>query len=82
MDAWLVILLAVLALGGPALAYLGVVRKTQGRIRASDASELWEEARALRTECAERVKVLEARNYELQAEVYRLQRAVMGGGEA
>ena len=74
-------MVAVLALGGPALVYLGVVRKTQGRIRASDASELWEEARAIRAECAERVKVLEARNLELQSEIYRLQRAVMGGGE-
>lgn len=82
MDAWAQVMVAVIALGGPALAYLAAVRKTQGRIRASDASELWEEARALRTECAERVKLLETRNLELQTEIYRLQRSVAGGGEA
>lgn len=82
MDAWTYLVGTLLALGGPLLGYLAAARKTQGRIRASDASELWEEARALRTECAERVKVLEARNMELQTEVYRLQRAVAGGGEA
>ena len=82
MDGVVQIVLAVVALGGPALAYLGAVRKTQGRIRSSDASDLWEEARLLRTECAERVKILENRNLELQTEVYRLQRAVAGGGEA
>lgn len=81
MDAWAQIVVGILALGGPALAYLAAVRKTQGRIRASDATELWDEARAIRTECAERVKILEARNLELQTEIYRLQRAVMGGGE-
>lgn len=64
------------------MGYLAAARKTAGRVRASDASELWEEARALRIECAERVKVLEARNLELQSEIYRLQRAVAGGGEA
>ncbi len=78
MDAWAQVVVAVLALGGPALAYLAAVRKTQGRIRASDASDLWDEARALRTECAERVRVLEARNLEQQAEIYRLQREAAG----
>lgn len=82
MDAWAQVIVAALALGGPALAYLAAVRKTQGRIRASDATELWDEARALRVECQERVRLLEARNLDLQAEVYRLQRAVAGGGEA
>lgn len=82
MDAWVQIVVALVALGGPAFAYLAAVRKTAGRIRSSDATELWDEARALRTECAERVKVLEATVERQQSEIYRLQRNVMGGGEA
>ncbi len=85
MDGWAQILVAAIALGGPLLAYLGAVRKTQGRIRASDASELWEEAGNIRRECAERVRLLEARikeleqiNMQLQVENYRLQRGSMG----
>ncbi len=78
MDAWTTIVVAVLALGSPLLGYLVAVRKTSGRIRSSDASELWDEARALRVECAERVRILEAANLSLQAEVYRLQREAAG----
>jgi hypothetical protein len=80
MDAWAQIVVAVLALGGPLLAYLMAVRKTSGRIRSSDATELWEEARAIRAECAERVRLLETRNLELQSEIYRLQRMAAGDG--
>jgi len=85
MDAWAQVLVAVLALGGPLLGYLVKVRQTSGRIRASDASELWDEARSLRHECAERVRVLEerlkwseGRIMELMAENYRLQREAAG----
>lgn len=89
MDAWTQIGLGVLALGGPFLAYLLAVRKTAGRIRHSDASELWDEARSIRTECAERVRILEARvaelegiNMSLLTENYRLLRIASGDGHA
>ena len=81
MDAALILAL-VGAVIGPALAYLAASRKSQGRIRASEAGDLWEEGAAIRRECAERVRVLEAANAVLQAEVYRLQREVAGGGHA
>ena len=89
MDAWTQIVLAVLALGGPFLAYLLAIRKTAGRIRTSDASELWEEARTIRHECADRVRLLEARvqelegiNMDLLTENYRLLRIASGDGHA
>ena len=66
MNEWTQVLVAALALGGPFLAYLLAVRKTSGRIRSSDASELWEEAGNIRRECAERVRALEARVSELE----------------
>ena len=85
MDEWAQIVVAALALGGPLLAYLLAARKTSGRIRSSDASELWEESAAIRRECAERVRVLETRvkelegiNMQLQTENWRLQRAQFG----
>lgn len=76
------IMVALFALGGPFLAYLMAVRKTSGHIRSSDASELWEEAGAIRRECAERVRILEARIKELEAENWRLVRAQFGDGHA
>lgn len=89
MDAWAQIVVAVLALGGPLLGYLIKVRQTTGRIRASDAAQLWEEAGNIRRECAERVRALEARvselerrNMELIEENYRLQRMAAGDGHA
>ena len=66
MNEWTQVVVAVLALGGPFLAYLLAVRKTSGRIRSSDASELWEEAGNIRRECAERVRALEDRVRELE----------------
>lgn len=89
MDAWAQVVVAVIALGGPFLTYLIAARRTSGRIRSSDASELWAEAGAIRRECAERVRALEARvtelekrNMELVQENYRLQRAGFGDGHA
>jgi hypothetical protein len=89
MDAWVPIVVAVVALGGPILGYLASTRKASGRVRASDASELWAEAGDIRRECAKRVEVLEARNAELeddkmtlQMEVWRLQRSQFGDGHA
>lgn len=82
MNEWTQIVVALVALGGPFLAYLLAVRKTSGRIRASDASDLWEEAGNIRRECAERVRALEARVRELEAENARLIRLSFGDGHA
>jgi hypothetical protein len=88
-NAWAQILVALLALGSPLLAYLIAVRKASGRIRATDASDLWTEAGNIRRECAERVRVLEARvaelegrNMELAIENARLTRIGFGDGHA
>ena len=85
MNDWAQIVVAIVALGGPFLAYLVAARKTSGRIRSSDASELWEESSAIRRECAERVRILEARvkelegmNMDLQTQLWRSQRAEFG----
>jgi hypothetical protein len=87
MDAWAQVVLAVVALGGPLLAYLGAVRKTSGRIRSSDASDLWEEASDIRKEYIERIRILEERlkweeerYLKMREECYELQRHVAGGG--
>jgi len=89
MDAWAQIVLAVVALGGPLLAYLGAIRKASGRITSSDASELWEEASNIRKEYIERIRVLEERikweedrYMKLREEHYELQRHMAGGGGA
>jgi hypothetical protein len=87
MDAWAQIVLAVVALGGPLLADLGAVRKTSGRIRDTDASELWDEASNIRKEYIERIRLLEERlkweeerYMKCREEKYELQRHVAGGG--
>jgi hypothetical protein len=89
MDAWVQILLGVLALGTPVSAYLIAVRRASGRIGSSDATELWAEAAAIRREHVERIRVLEQRlawqeerNVTLQNEVWRLQRLAAGDGHA
>ncbi len=89
MDAWPQIGVALLALGGPFLAYLLAVRKSSGRIKSTEAADLWLEAGNLRRECAERVRVLEARvsdleerNVVLVNENARLMRAAAGDGHA
>jgi molecular chaperone GrpE (heat shock protein) len=87
MDAWAQVVLAIVALGGPLLAYLGAVRKTSGRIRDTDASELWDEATNIRKEYLDRIRVLEERikweeerYMRLREEYYELQRHTAGGG--
>lgn len=45
-QPWIIaVLVAVLA---PLFTYLGIVRKTSGRIATTEASKLWEEAGSLR----------------------------------
>jgi hypothetical protein len=89
MDAWIQVVLAVLALGTPLSAYLIAVRKASGRIGSSDATELWAEAAAIRREHVERIRVLEARLafeeeriVRLVEENNRLIRAAAGDGHA
>ena len=89
MDDWQPLLVGLLTLGGPLLAYLLAVRKAAGRIKSSEASDLWEEAGAIRRECAERVRALESDkreleqvNAELRKEVMRLTRASFGDFDA
>lgn len=89
MDAWVTIVLGVLALGTPLFGYLAVVRKASGRIGSSDATELWAEAAAIRREHVERIRVLEQRLaweeervVKLVEENNRLLRQAAGDGHA
>ncbi len=89
MDAWVAIVLAVLALTGPALGYLISVRKASGRIQSSEASDLWKEAGDLRREYSQRIheldvenKALKERNVKLQDELWAAQRREFGDGHA
>jgi hypothetical protein len=61
MDAWAQIVLGAFALTSPVLGYLLAIRKASGRVGSSDASQLWAEARALRSDQNERIRVLEQR---------------------
>jgi hypothetical protein len=79
-------LLAVFAaILGPAGAYLVAVRQLSGKIKNSEASELWEESRSIREwstarvkELNEHIRELEARVDELEAENRQL-KAQVGG---
>lgn len=89
MDAWAYVVVAFGTLTGSLLTYLMAARKASGRIRSSDASDLWEESSAIRRECAERVRVLETRvselegmNMDLMTENFRLQRSAAEGPNA
>lgn len=75
-----------LAIVGPLLTYLGVVRKLSGKIATSDASQLWKESAAMRDDyrkqlvalnevigsLRERLAVLEASNERLTESNERL----------
>jgi hypothetical protein len=61
MDAWAQIVLGAFALTSPVLGYHLAIRKASGRVGSSDASQLWAEARALRSDQNERIRVLEQR---------------------
>lgn len=78
------------ALVGALVAYLGTVRKLSGKVKTSDAAQLWEESRGMREEyrsritelndvierCEARIVKLEQRNDELYAENGRLGRMI------
>jgi hypothetical protein len=90
MDAWVAIMVAAIALGGPLFGYLIALRKASGRIdRASDAADLWAEAGAIRKDVLERNRVLEERlkfeeerYMKVREELFELQRRIAGGGNA
>lgn len=71
----------LVALLAPLATYLVAVRQLSGRIKNSDASELWEESRSIRDWSAARIKELlehierlEVRVEELEATNHTLER--------
>lgn len=89
MDEWTPFLVGAGAILGPLLAYLIAAKKAAGRIKSSEAGDLWEEAGNIRRECAERVRALETDKRELETvikqqneEILRLTRASFGDGHA
>jgi ABC-type molybdate transport system ATPase subunit len=60
MDANTIVAIvaAVVALGGPVVAYLVAAKQLSGRIKDSDATELWAESRSIRDWSSARIKEL------------------------
>lgn len=60
MEAGTVVALiaAIVALGGPVVAYLIAAKQLSGRIKNSDATELWAESRSIREWSSGRIKEL------------------------
>jgi septal ring factor EnvC (AmiA/AmiB activator) len=63
--------LVIAALGG----YFGIVRRASGKIQTSEASELWEESRAIRVWATQRIKDLNETVATLEAKVTELEHA-------
>jgi hypothetical protein len=66
-------------------AYLAAARRLSGKVRTSDAAQLWEESRAIRTELenrnrylVKRLDALETKYDELRQENAKLLRLVNG----
>lgn len=77
----LTIIAFLAAVLGPLTAYIVAVRRLSGKIATSDASELWKESAAIRSDyreqlavAAERLRSLEARVEALEAENAQLRR--------
>lgn len=75
----------LIALVGPAGAYLVAVRQLSGKIKNSDASELWEESRSIREwstarnkELSDHIEKLETRVDELEEENRKLKAQLQG----
>lgn len=65
MQPWLVaVVIAVLA---PLFTYLGIARRTSGRIATTEASKLWEEAGSLRTVYRDEITRLRQSIEEIEA---------------
>lgn len=65
----------VAALAAPLIGYLLAVRRFSGRIESSEAKQLWEEARAMRSESQRRIEHLEDRVLTLERENQALHEA-------
>ena len=64
----------VVAFVGPVGAYLVAVRQLSGKIKTSDASELWEESRSIREWSTARNKELNEHIKELEARLDALEK--------
>jgi regulator of replication initiation timing len=67
------VILIVGVLIGPLLTYLAAARKLSGRIKDSDASELWTESRSIREWATQRVKELTDHVDELEKRMNELE---------
>lgn len=73
----------IVALAAPIGAYLVAARRFSGKIKTSEAEELWAESRAIRQDSAKRIRILngvverlETRVGSLEAENERLLRRI------
>lgn len=64
----------IIALIGPVGAYLVAVRQLSGKIKNSDATELWAESRSIREWSAARIKELNEHIDELEERVAELEK--------
>lgn len=72
IDATLVAI--VVALISPLASYLIAARKLSGRIKDSDATELWAESRSIREWSMERVKELDRHIDQLEARIVEVEK--------
>lgn len=56
-------------IGGPLLAYFAVARRASGKIGTSEASELWEESKAIRDWATQRIDTLNSIVLTLQGRI-------------
>jgi len=75
MEASPALIALVIACIGPVGAYLVAVRQLSGKIKNSDASELWEESRSIREWATARNKELNEHIDQLEARVAELERS-------
>lgn len=63
----------VAALAGPIVAYLVAARRFSGKIQTTEATDLWQESRAIREWSRERMNELEAKNELLEKRIEHLE---------
>lgn len=61
------------AIAGPLIAYLAAARKLSGKIDTSEASQLWEEARAIRGDYRQQLDAANLRVSQLEARIHDLE---------
>jgi regulator of replication initiation timing len=69
-PAWILLIAVII---GPLLTYLVAARKLSGRIKDSDATELWAESRSIREWSTERVRELTKHIDELDVRLATLE---------